>query len=104
MINNLNSYELLEEGIDLYSQKEIYSVPYPHDEVITVFENENVGHFLRLIIINNGISIKIKIYDKIDKKRNNNIENNEYKIIIKQMGFSLISDNTFTDCKKNYAK
>ena len=104
MINNLNSYELLEEGIDLYSQKEIYSVPYPHDEVITVFENENVGHFLRLIIINNGISIKIKIYDKIDKKRNSNIENNEYKIIIKQMGFSLISDNTFTDCKKNYAK
>ena len=104
MVNNCNSYGLLEEGIDFYYKNEIYTFPYPYNENIKIYENKNVGHDIKLLIINNGISIKIKIYDDINKIRNDSIEKYEYKIRIKKIGFSLISDNAFIECKNNYSK
>ena len=104
MITHNKLYELFNEYICLYYNNQRFMNKYPYNEVIKIHENQNVGYKIRLIIINNGISFKIRVYDEIINNIENKIGNTEINIYFKQIGISLIGDNTFITCKNNFSE
>ena len=104
MVSHHILYELSDEYICQHYQNQINIFQYPYNEVIKIHENPSVGYKIRLNIINNGKSIKIKVYDEILKIIENKIEKNTIYIYFKQIGISLIGDNTFITCKNNFSE
>ena len=111
MVNHKTKYDLLNDNLKITkvidAKKKKKYKRYPYEENIPVFNENNQGQIVKLLISTDGEKFLIKIIDILQDnlKQSHKKDEFEFQVEIPNLGLSLIGDNTYTVCHaKNFAK
>ena len=111
MVNHKTKYDLLNDNLKITkvidAKKKKKYKRYPYEENIPVYNENNQGQIVKLLISTDGEKFLIKIIDILQDnlKQSHKKDEFEFQVEIPNLGLSLIGDNTYTVCHaKNFAK